>query len=242
MKSEKNELEQIKEYIKKSNEIHLEETAYLVQELGGFGIGSGFELANIPFPKKAETEKEYKELALSDSICQFWRDAGVSFKNRRFRACTILLACLIEAVIYLELSRRKKSYPQNSTLGQLIAYCEKEKILLEILNEIKSVNKLRNIAIHLIYEKKTPEKLLQSEIFDEIVPLEKFKDPPAKVKMKPGYIEAVGDDVDLILFPNQAIRYRYKKLAKAMYNHVQSILKTLYGMKFNFGFNEDIKI
>lgn len=39
-----NSIEEIKRYIREINELHLEEEAYLVRELGGFGVGSGFEL------------------------------------------------------------------------------------------------------------------------------------------------------------------------------------------------------
>jgi hypothetical protein len=49
---DKNSLQQIEERINKEMEIHLEETARLVEELGGYGTGSGFEIGNIPSPQK----------------------------------------------------------------------------------------------------------------------------------------------------------------------------------------------
>lgn len=220
MKSEKNKLDQIKKYIKQikqGNEIHLEETAYLVKELGGFGPGGGFSLGISYFKsgKPLWRNKEYEELALFDSIQEFWRDAGECYIRGRFRACAVLLACLTEAVICLELLRKGKSYPKKASLGQLINYCEQKKVLLEILSDIKFINELRKIAIHLIYEKTKPKEIIQSEIFDELVPVEKFRNPPANI----------GNIV-----------YKYKKLAQQMYIHVQSILKILYGSKFKFKF------
>jgi hypothetical protein len=237
-----NNFAELRKRINKINEIHLEETAYLVKELGEFGVGSGFELGNIPFLKKAGTEREYKELALSESIHRFWSDAGKCYINRNFRACAIMLACLVEALICLELLRKKGHFLEDKTLGQLIGYCRDEKILTEILEELENINELRKIAVHLIYEKTKPKEIFRSGIFDEIVPIEKFKKPPAEVKRGKGWIETKGEGVELVIFPKPAIIYSYKKLAKIMYIYVQSIFKKLYNLKFKFSFKEEINL
>lgn len=245
---ENNQIEKIKEMIKRGNDIHLEEEAFLVNELGGFGTGSGFELGGkVSDVIRAETDEEYKEMALDRAIHYLWGDAGVCYKKRRFRACTILLACLVEAVICLELSKRRIFYNPKWTLGELINYCKGnntwgisppkdiKKAFTDIIKDLESVNRLRIEAVHLKLEKERPK---EASKWDELVPIEKFVSPP--VKIEGGWTS--GDDVTLHAVRTLTGRwknyivYRYKKMAMKAYHHAQNILRTLYRLKFNFRF------
>jgi len=236
------EIEEIKKYIKEMNEFHLEEEALLAKELGGFGVGSGFELGNIPHPIRAEKKEEYKQLYLADSIKHLWSDAAICYVKRRFRACVILLACLIEALICLELMRKEVPFDSNWTLGQLIKFCkgkkigrytppkEIKKLFANVIKDLKQINKLRIGAVHLKPEKEASMKI---DKWDELVPLEKFKCPP--VKMGEEWIS--GDDVMIVDVKGRMyICYRYKNMAMKAYNHVQNILKSLYKIDFKFRF------
>ncbi len=244
--TKENQIEEIKERIKTGNEIHLEETVFLVKELGAAGIGSGFELGGIPCPIKAETENEYKELFLFKAIHWFWEDAASCYKNRRFRACTILLACMLEAIICFELKRRNIFYDPKWTLGELINYCrgetirkvtppqEVKKIFSNIIKGAEKINEFRIKAIHLTLEKGSPKEI---EKWHDKTPIEKFKSPPATIRN--GYI--TGDDaiISTVFTPNgpkSFIIYKFKKMAMEMYTHMQNILKVLYGLEFRFSF------
>jgi hypothetical protein len=245
--SQKNQqIEETKDRIRRGNEIHLEETAFLVKELGIAGIGSGFELGEIPHITKIETKEEHKEMNLASTIYRLWGDAGCCYKYRRFRACAILLACLVEAVICFELTKRKIPYDTRWTLGNLINYCkgnkvkgfsppkEIEKIFSKVIEDAKEINKLRIEAVHFKSEKEKSEDV---EKWDELVPLEKFKSPPIKVS-KSGWIS--GDDATLSLVLVSTgykpfIVYKFKRMAEKTYRHTQNILKNLYGLKFVFG-------
>jgi hypothetical protein len=241
-----NQVEKLKEMIRKGNDIHLEEEAFLVNELGGFGTGSGFELGGqVSEISKAETNEEYKEMNLAHTIYLLWGDAGVSYKNRRFRACTILLACLVEATICLELTKRKIFYETKWTLGELINYCKGnktwgilppkgiKKTFNNIIEDLENINKLRIEAVHLKLEKEKPKEVSK---WDELAPLEKFTSPP--VKIEGGWIS--GDDVIVHMVRTLTggwknyIVYPYKKMAMKAYHHTQNILRTLYRLQFNF--------
>ena len=243
-----NNVEEIKRYIREIAELHLEEEAYLVRELGGFGVGSGFELGQIPHPIHAKKRQEYKQIYLADSIRRFWTDAGVCYVKRRFRACVILLACVVEAAISLELLRRNIQYNPRWTLGQLIKYCKKGRygkyVLPEeaksffagIIDTLERVNELRIEAVHMKSEKERPQEMGK---WDDLIPIEVFKAPPVKIDRS----GVSGDDVTLYIPINVNgkqkvyLRYPYKKMAMKAYNHVQSILKHFYNMKFKFSFN-----
>ena len=225
-----NNIEEIKERIKRINEIHLEEEAFLVRELGGFGTGSDFELGRLLPNIEAETEKEYKEMNLDFTINILWEDAGICYINRRFRTCTILLACLVEALICLELTKREISYNTKMTLGQLINYCKGKKILTSVIEDIEEINKLRIEAVHLKSEKEKPEEVGK---WDELVPVGKFKHPPVKI----GSMLSENDATVCIQSGKCYVVYKYKKMAMKAYYHTQNILATLYGLKFNFHFN-----
>jgi len=186
---EDDQIKEIKERIKRINDIHLEEEAFLVKELGGFGTGSGFELGGrFSEITKAETDEEYKEVSLEQAIYYLWNDAGVCYIKMRFRACVILLACLVEALICLELTKRKIPYDTKWTLGDLINYCkgnktkgilppeEIKKSFANIIKDLEIINKLRIEAVHLKLEKERPKEV---DKWDELVPLEKIQISPS---------------------------------------------------------------
>lgn len=224
-------LEKVMEEIRVGDEIHLEERARLLMEIGGYGLG-GIELGTISLGGKIETHEEYEKAALESVIGELWQDAGVCYINHRFRACVILLACLIEAVLSLELIKKGDVNGKDWTLGTLITYCRKNKIVSgNIIKAAKEINDLRIIAVHLKIERDEPEKAFEHSDMDETVPLETFKKPPVMIH-KNGSIS--GDDV-LITFgiKGSGIVYKFKKAAMKSYKHVKDILRSLYGLRFN---------
>lgn len=163
-------LEEVEGRIKVGDEIHLEERARLLMELGGYGVG-GIELGVISPVEKAENHEEYEKVALGSVIGELWQDSCICYINHRFRACVILLSCLVEAVLSLEVIKKGEVGGKAWTLGRLITYCEKNKIVPgTVVEAAREVNKLRIIAVHLKIERGEPEKVFEHSDLDEIVP------------------------------------------------------------------------
>lgn len=224
-------LERVMEEIRVGNEIHLEEGARLLMEIGGYGVG-GIELGVILLSGKIEPPEEYEKAALESVIGELWQDSCVCYINRRFRACVILLACLIEAVFSLEMMKKGEVSGKGWTLGRLITYCRKNKIVpRDVFEAAKEVNDLRKIAVHLKIEREEPMKAFSHSDLDEIVPMKAFRKPPVVIH-KNGSIS--GDDV-LVVFGIEAsdIVYKFKKAAMKAYKDVKAILTSLYGLRFN---------
>lgn len=224
-------LEKVMEEIKVGDEIHLEERARLLLEIGGYGVG-GIELGVISPSGKIETPEEYEKAALEGVIGELWHDSCICYINRRFRACVILLACLVEAVLSLELVKKGEATGKDWTLGRLIAYYRKNKMIpRNVMKAAKEVNDLRKIAVHLKIEREEPEKVFEHSNLDEIVPLKTFRKPPVMIHRN-GSIS--GDDV-LVTFgiAGSGIVYKFKKGATKAYKHVKVVLKSLYGLRFN---------
>jgi len=200
-------------------------------EIGGYGVG-GIELGVISRGGKIETLEEYKKAALEGAIGELWQDSCVCYINRRFRACVILLACLIEAVLSLELIKKGELCGKGWTLGRLITYCQKNKIVpRNVVKAAKKVNALRKIAVHPKVEREEPKKTFSRSDLDEIVPLKMFRKPPVVIH-KNGSIS--GDDV-LVVFgiDGSGIVYKFKKAAMKAYKHVKLVLRSRYGLRFN---------
>ena len=222
-------LEKVMERIKVGDEIHLEERARLLMEIGGYGVG-GMELGVISPGGKIETPEEYERAALERVISELWQDSCVCYINRRFRACVILLACLIEAVLSLELIKKGEVSGKDWTLGRLITYCRKNKIVpRNVVKATKEVNDLRKIAVHLKIEREEPKKAFKLSDLDEMVPLKMFSKPPVMIH-KNGSIS--GDDV-LVVFgiEGSGIVYKFKKASMKAFKNVKVILTCLYGLR-----------
>lgn len=224
-------LEKVMEEIRVGDEIHLEERVRLLMEIGGYGVG-GIELGVISSGGKIETRKEYEKAALEGVIGELWQDSCVCYINHRFRACVILLACLIEAVLSLELIKKGKVSGKDWTLGKLITYCRKNKIVPgNVVKIAKEINDLRKIAVHLKIEREEPTKAFRHSDLDEIVPLKTFRKPPVFIH-KNGSIS--GNDVFIIFgIEGSGIVYKFKKAAMKAYKNVKVILTCLYGLRFN---------
>jgi len=224
-------LEEVMEEIKVGDELHLEERARLLMEIGGYGV-RGIELGVIFPGGKIETPEEYEKAALEGVIGELWQDSCICYINHRFRACVILLACLIEAVLSLELIKKGEVGGKNWTLGKLITYCRNNKIVPgNVVKVAKEVNDLRKIAVHLKIEREEPRKIFKYSDLDEIVPLKTFRKPPVMIH-KNGSIS--GDDV-LVSFnlEGSGIVYKFKKAAMKAYKNVKVILTSLYEVKFS---------
>jgi len=224
-------LEEIIERIKLGDEMHLEERARLLMEIGGYGVG-GIELGIISPGGKIENPEEYKKAALKGVIGELWHDSCICYINHRFRACVILLACLVEAVLSLEIVKKREVTARNLTLGGLVSYCQKNKMVpRNVIKAAKEVNDLRKIAVHLKIEREEPEKVFEHSDLDEIVPLKTFRKPPVTIH-KNGSIS--GDDV-LVTFGigGSGIVYKFKKAAMNAYKVVKVVLRSLYGLRFN---------
>jgi len=178
-----------------------------------------------------------------------WSDAFVCYVERRFRACVILLGCLVEATLSLELEKRRVKKPSASfldrlfrlhrealgierfTLGRLIEYCYGNKVISrEVYGAAKEINALRNMAVHLKMEREKPLKSIETTPdIDEEVPLKDFKNPP--VTISEGWIS--GDGVTFVWRPGfTGILYRYKKAADRAFKNARFILRSLYNIKF----------
>ena len=139
---------------------------------------------------------------------------------------------MVEAVLSLELVKKGQVTGKEWTLGRLIAYCQKNKIVPRNVTEAaKEVNDLRKIAVHLKIEREEPEKAFGHSDLDEIVPLKTFEKPPVLIHRN-GSIS--GDDV-LVTFgiAGSGIVYKFKKAAMKAYKHVKVVLRSLYGLRFN---------
>lgn len=224
-------LEEVMEEISVGDEIHLEERARLLMEIGGYGVG-GIELGVISPGGKIETPNEYEKAALEGVIGELWQDSCVCYINHRFRACVILLACLIEAALSLALIKKGEVSGKGWTLGKLITYCQKNKIVPEnVVKAAKEVNDLRKIAVHLKIEREEPTKAFRHSDLDEIVPLKTFRKPPVVIHKNGGIS---GDDVLFVLgIEGSGIVYKFKKAAMKAYKNVKVILTCLYGLRSN---------
>jgi len=223
-------LEKVMERIRAVDNIHLEERARLLMELGGFGVG-GIELGCISEGvRELKTPEEYEKMALEVVIGELWHDSCICYINRRFRACTILLACLVEAVLCMELLKKGKVCKKDWMLGQL-KHCKEEGIVpRNVLEAAEAVNKLRIIAVHLKIEREEPRKTFEHSNLDEMVPITNFQRPPVTIHEN-GSIS--GDDVMLRVGSEGAfIVYKFKKAAMEAYKNVKVILSSLYGLKF----------
>lgn len=227
------ELDKIMEHLRIGDEIHLEERARLLMEIGGFGVG-GVELPLISEHSGEITPEIAKRHALENTIRNLWSGAFICYMERRFRACVILLGCLVEATLTLEIE--KKGVKENRkmlTLGWLVNYCYKKGLISkDIFDAANEVNALRNLAVHLKPEKEYPMKTTETiEDIDEEVSLKVFDKPPVTVSEE-GWIS--GDDVIFVMRPGfTGILYRFKKAADRAFRNVRFILKSLYGLRLN---------
>ena len=228
------EIKKIMEDIRAVDEIHLEERAKLLMEIGGFGVG-GIELPVIsPGARRIDTPQKEKQAALEESIRRLWSDAFLCYMERAFRACVILLATIIEATLRLELEKRQKVYSEM-TLGQLISYCRKKNIISKkVASAAYRVNDLRIKALHFKLETEKPTVMGSIPEIDEIVPLNKYENPPVKFHEN-GSVS--GDGVTLVweLGKGYGILYKFKVAAKGSFAEVKYILGSLYGLKFKSG-------
>lgn len=247
----KMKVEELKGRLKEVLEMHLDEFAYRLEEIGGFGVG-GVELdVTVPYPHAARSTSERKQQALALAVRMLWERATMTYVFGEFRGAIFLLASIVEAVLRLEVSRRglegsledycakkKSKFPilgalqkskRKPTLGPLIRFCEKTGILSKQASKLaRKVNRLRIEHIHLIIETEMPEEASQITSRDEFVPLSQFKGKPP-VEIKEGWIS--GDGVAFVMDFKKGqtgILYKYKADAKKCLNSTKQFLKLMY--------------
>ena len=247
----KEELQELKGRLREVLEMHLDEFAHRLDEVGGFGVG-GVELeASILYPHAARSSLERKQQALALAVRMLWERATMTYVFGEFRGSIFLLASIVEAVLRLEVSRRglesslkdycvkkKSKFPmlgalkkskRKPTLGLLIRFCEKMGILPKQASQLaKKVNRLRIEHIHLIIETEMPEEASEITSRDEFVPLRQFKGKPP-VEIKGGWISGDGVTFVMDFKKGQAgILYKYKADAEKCLNITKQFLKLMY--------------
>ena len=174
--------DKIKDRLRKILEYCIDDYAERVIEIGGLGVGGaeiedyGRRIREAAAEWEIETREDWDEerkkelrgslegMALQHSIDNLWNEAAFSYIYGHFRACIILLASLLEAL--LKLNRGKgnyMTYDENLTLGTLIDRCASENIIFEqeIIQAAKRINDRRNDLLHFNRERKDAFNFLE---------------------------------------------------------------------------------
>ena len=160
------DLADLKERIRKMTELHIEEYAKRLDEIGGPDVG-GTELKYSPFPDKgfmADTPEKEKQLALMDSIHKLWEEATWSYVYGRYRSCILSLAIMIERVLKFELEKRGVN-TIGKQLSSCITYCQCKGVLPnknddDIVEAAIFIKNKRNDIAHANIELKRAKSLL----------------------------------------------------------------------------------
>ena len=226
----------LKERIRRMTELHIDEYAKRLNEMGGPGVG-GIQLKYSPFKGSgflADTPKKEKQLALMESICKLWEEATLSYVYGQYRSCILSLAVMIERVLKLELEKHGIN-AMGKQLSSCITCCQCKGILPnknddKIVKAIISINKKRNDIAHANIELKRAKSLLSHTGPEH--EKEKIQDISKHIKReKDGSLYLIGDN-ERISFgldkPSAEYIRPFKKAAKDVIKDAKKVLKHFY--------------